>query len=81
MLAVLQEFVGILVGAIVEMSQGLATGIIAMAEGLFLKTDATTGAVTGLSVFGGIIAIFAGVALCVGITTRVFLWVTSLGKN
>ena len=81
MLGVLQEFVGLLVGSIVEMATGLATGITAMAKGLFLETNAETGVVTGLSVFGGIIGIFGGVALCVGITTRVFLWVTSLGKN
>ena len=69
MLAVLQEFVGILVGAIVEMATGLATGITAMAKGLFLEVDGTTGSVTGLSVFGGIIGIFAG-ALCLNLIDK-----------
>ena len=80
MLAVLQEFVGLLVGGIVELGQGIASGVVAMAKALFLETDATTHAVTGLSIFGGIVGIFAGIALAVGITTRVYTWVTSLGN-
>ena len=80
MLTVLQEFIGILVGAIVDMARGVAAGIVEMAKALFLETS-EQGAVTGLSIFGGIVAIFAGIALCVTLTTRVYLWVTSLGKN
>ena len=81
MLAVLQEFVQLLVGAIVDMATGLASGIVTMVEKLFLQTNATTGAVEGLSIFGGVVGIFAGIALCVGITTRIFLWISSLGNN
>lgn len=63
MLAVLQEFCQILVGGIVQLAQGIATGVVAMAKALFLEVDAGTGAVTGLSIFGGIVGIFAGIAL------------------
>ena len=80
MLTVLQEFVQILVGAIVELGQGIAAGVFAMAKALFLEVNTETGAVTGLSIFGGLIGIFAGIALAVGITTRVYTWVTSLGN-
>ena len=80
MLTVLQEFVQILVGAIVELGQGIAAGVVAMAKALFLEVNTETGAVTGLSIFGGLIGIFAGIALAVGITTRVYTWVTSLGN-
>lgn len=80
MLAVLQEFVGLMVGGIVELGQGIAAGVVAMAKALFLEVDATTGAATGLSIFGGIVGIFAGIALAVGITTRVYTWVTTLGN-
>ena len=79
MTAVLTEFVQILVGGIVDLAKGIANGVAEMATALFLKTG-ETGAVTGLSTFGGIVAIFAGLALAVGITTKVYLWVTSLGK-
>lgn len=78
MLEVLQEFVSILVGGITQLATGIASGVSTMAQELFLET--TEGAVSGLSVFGGIVAIFAGLALAVGITTRVFTWVTSLGN-
>lgn len=80
MSTVLSEFIHILVSGIVDLAQGIAGGIVAMAKALFLEIDSTTQAVTGLSVFGGIVAIFAGLALAVGITTRVYTWVTSLGN-
>ena len=76
----LTEFVQILVGAIVDLGTGIANGVASMAQALFLKVNASTGAVEGLSIFGGIIAIFAGLALAVSITTRVYTWVTSLGN-
>jgi len=76
----LSQFVDILVGGIVDLAEGIATGVSTMAQALFLEVDATTHAVSGLSTFGGIVAIFAGLALAVGITTRVYLWITSLGK-
>lgn len=80
MLQVLESFVEILVGGIVSLAEGIAGGAAAMAQSLFLTVNSETGAVTGLSVFGGICAIFAGLALAVGITTRVFTWITSLGN-
>lgn len=76
----LTEFVDLLVGGITSLAGGIAQGVSTMASDLFLATDATTHAVTGLSVFGGIVAIFAGISLAVGITTRVYVWVTSLGN-
>lgn len=84
MLSVLSEFVQILVGAIEDLAVGVAGGVAKMASALFLETstDSTTGAVTvtGLSIYGGIVAIFAGLALAIAITTRVFTWITSLGN-
>jgi len=76
----LGELVDLLVGAIVDLGEGIASGVASFAKALFLTTDGTTGAVTGLSVFGGIIGIFGGVALAVGITTKVFNWIQSLGN-
>lgn len=76
--AVLKEFVDILVAGIADLAGGIASGVVDMAKALFL--DTTTEGAMKLSVFGGIIAIFAGIALAIGITTKVYLWVTSLGK-
>ena len=80
MSTVLTEFLGILVGGITTLAQGIATGVVAMAKALFLEVDGT-GAVTGLSIFGGIVGIFAGISLAVGITSKVYMWVTSLGAK
>ena len=74
----LTEFIELLGGAIVSLAEKIAEGVASMASALFLKTNATTGAVEGLSIFGGIMGIFCGISLAVGITTKVFLWVTSL---
>ena len=76
--SVLTEFVQILVAGITDLATGIASGVVAMAKALFLDTS-TEGALK-LSIFGGIIGIFAGIALAVGITTKVYMWVTSLGK-
>lgn len=78
MVAVLTEFVNILVGGITAVGTGIASGIANMASSLFLDTSGQTPV---LSTFGGILGIFCGISLAVGITTRVYLWVTSLGKN
>lgn len=79
MATVLQEFVSILVSGIESLATGIASGIVAMAKALFLEVS-DQGVVTGLSIFGGIVAIFAGLALAISITTRVYTWVTSLGN-
>lgn len=78
MATVLQEFISILVSGITSLATGIAGGVVAMAKALFLEE--TEGVVSGLSVFGGIVAIFAGLALAISITTRVYTWVTSLGN-
>lgn len=76
---VLKEFVTILVAGIKDLASGIAGGVVDMAKALFLDSTGSGGALK-LSVFGGIIAIFAGIALAIGITTKVYMWVTSLGK-
>lgn len=76
---VLGEFVRILVGGIKDLASGIAGGVVDMAKALFLEGTGT-GETLKLSMFGGIIAVFAGIALAIGITTKVYMWVTSLGK-
>lgn len=76
---VLDDFVGVLTSAIGSLASGIAGGVTAMAQDLFLQDDGE-GNITGLSVFGGIVALFAGLALAVGITTKVYTWVTTLGN-
>lgn len=49
-----------------------------MAQAVFLDT---TGETPKLSMFGGIIAIFAGIGLAVGLTTLVTKFIMSLGAR
>lgn len=75
----LSEFVQTLVGGISDVATGIGSGANKFVTDLFLTVDAE-GAVTGLSTFGGTVAIFAGVSLAVGLTTLVFNWVRSIGN-
>lgn len=75
--SVLTAFVEILVGGISAVATGVASGIKDMAVALFLDT---TGNTTALSQVGGLIAIFAGVGLAISLTTKVWLWISSIGS-
>ena len=76
---VLGDFIEILIGGLERMGSGLGGGINNYVRELFFTVDAS-GNVTGLSTFGGVSAIFGGVALAVGLTTLIFNWIRSLGN-
>lgn len=76
---VLQEIVSILVGAIQNLGSGIATGVNSFAKSLLMEVD-STGAITGLSSFGAVVAIFAGISLAVGITTLIFNFIKKMGN-
>lgn len=78
MTAVLNEIVSILVGGISGLAQGIGSGLNEMAQALFIDG---TGDSQKLSMFGGIVAIFGGIALAVGLTTLVTKWIMSLGAR
>ena len=79
MSSVLTEFIGLLVGGITTLGKGIASGVQQFVTDLFLKTS-EGGDITGLSTFGGVVAIFGGIALAVGLTTLIFYWVRSIGN-
>lgn len=79
MASILTEFIQLLVGGISELAKGIGTGVNGFVKDLFLVTDAQ-GAITGLSTFGGVIAIFGGIALATGITTLIFNWIRNIGN-
>lgn len=76
---ILKDFIQLLVGGVTDMATGIGTGVNGFVKDLFLEVDAQ-GAITGLSTFGGVIAIFGGIALAVGITTLIFHWIRSIGN-
>lgn len=79
MSAVLKEFITLLVSGISELATGIGSGVNGFVTDLFLKTS-DAGAITGLSTFGGVVAIFGGISLATGITTLIFNWVRSIGN-
>lgn len=78
MASILVEFIKLLVGGISELAKGIGSGVNGFVKDLFLEVDAQ-GAISGLSTFGGVVAIFGGIALATGITTLIFRWVRSIG--
>lgn len=54
---VLTEFVDYLTGGIVNLASGIGGGVNQFVTDLFLTTS-TEGTVTGLSTFGGVVAVF-----------------------
>lgn len=77
MSSVLQEIITLLVSGISQMATGIGTGLQALVNAIFLDT---TGANPVLSTFGGLIVVFAGIALAIGLSRLVVNWVTALGK-
>lgn len=81
MTSVLEEIIAILTGGITGMASGIGTGIQALVTDLFLTGAGTQADPYKLSIFGGVVAIFGGIALCVGLSKLVFLWICSLGRT
>lgn len=77
MSSVLQEIVSLLVSGISQLATGIGSGLKSLVEAIFLDT---TGNTPTLTTFGGIIVVFAGVALAIGLSRWVVNWLTSFGN-
>lgn len=78
MSSVLQEIIQILVSGITQLATGIGSGLKSLVESIFIDTTGTTPA---LSTFGGVVIVFAGIALAVGLCRWVMMFVTSLGAR
>ena len=78
MATILVEFIELLVGGVTTLASGIGEGVNQYVQDLFLVMD--NGTVTGLSTFGGVTAIFGGIALATGLTTLIFNWIRSIGN-
>ena len=77
---VLSDMIGLLTSGITEMATGIGTGLGNLVENIFLKVG-ENGAVTGLSTFGSVVVIFAGVGLAIGLSKLVVHWISTLGSS
>ena len=78
MVALLTEIVQILVGGITGIAQGIGSGLNELVTQLFIDSSGDT---MTLSVFGGVVAVFAGIGLAVGLSKFVTKWIASLGAR
>lgn len=78
MSAILTEIVSLLVGGITGIAQGVGAGVSSLVTNIFIDSSGTTQA---LSTFGGIVVVFAGVSLAIGLCRWVMNFLTSLGAK
>lgn len=76
MTAIFSEIIKILIAGITGIAQGIGSGLTTLAQSIFLGTEAGT-----LSVFGGLVVVFAGISLAIGLCRWVVDWITSLGAR
>lgn len=74
MTALLTEIIQLLFGGLTGAATALGGGANTFVTALFVGENNT------LATYGGLVVIFAGVALAIGFTTRIFTWLTSLGN-
>ena len=74
---ILTEFIELLVGGITELASGIGAGLNSAVTAMFLENVEGT---TRLSTFGGMVAIFGGIALAIAFVTLVFHWLESIGN-
>lgn len=78
MSAVVTEIITTLTSGIAGIATGIGTGLSTLVKSIFLDSTAET---TKLSTFGGLVVVFAGISLAVGLSRWVVNWVTSLGAS
>lgn len=81
MAAVLQEIVSLLVAGITGIASGIGQGVSSLVQNIFLTGSGTTDSPYALSTFGGVVIVFAGISLAVGLCRWVMSFVTSLGAR
>ena len=78
MTTILQEIISILTGGITGIASGIGSGLSELVQKIFIDG---TGDTKKLSIFGGLVVVFAGVSLAIGLSRWVVNWVTSLGAS
>ena len=75
---IMTEIISILVSGITGVASGIGSGLTTLVQAIFLDT---TGTNPTLSVFGGLIVIFAGISLALALCRWCVNFVTSLGAR
>ena len=76
MTEILKQIIEILVAGITGIASGIGSGLTTLAQSIFLGSEPGT-----LTVFGGLVVVFAGISLAIGLCRWVVNWITSLGSR
>lgn len=76
MTAILNQIIEILIAGITGIASGVGSGLTTLAQSIFLGIEPGS-----LSVFGGLVVVFAGISLAIGLCRWVVDWITSLGSR
>ena len=76
---VLSEIIGLITAGIEGIAGGIGSGLSTLVTEIFL-TVGENGEMT-LSTFGGVVVVFAGIGLAIGLSRLVVKWVSSLGGS
>lgn len=76
MTAILNQIIEILVAGITGIATGVGSGLTTLAQSIFLGSEPGS-----LSVFGGLVVVFAGISLAIGLCRWVVDWIASLGSR
>lgn len=77
---ILIEIVTLMTSGIAEFGKGFGAGLMQLAQAIFLTGAGTDGDPYKLSIMGGLIIIFAGISLSIGISRWFMNFITSLGN-
>lgn len=80
MTALLNSIIELLVGGISGIATGIGSGLQSLVTNIFVSGTGEASDPYKLTVFGGLIVVFAGIALAVGLSRWVMNFVTSLGN-
>lgn len=79
---ILNGAIGILTDGITGIATGVGQGLSTLVQNIFLQTVGTgSDATTTISLFGGVIFLFASISLGIGLCRWVVNWITGFGSN
>ena len=78
MSSILTEIISLLTGGITGIATGVGSGVSSLVNSIFVDSTGTNPALTA---FGGIVVVFAGVSLAIGLCRWVMNFLTSLGAK
>ena len=76
---IMSEIISILTSGITGIATGIGEGLSELAFAIFMEGEKT--GIYGLSTFGTLIVVFAGISLAIGLSRWVLNFVTSLGAR